>query len=538
MGQKWWAVFKKRERGDKAKSWDGAHGEAVDAVMKPPVLSIQAAPLKESETRGVSIAIYELDSFDEKRSADDMVAIFEGEISRQGGRFYFEPSEYKPVTNPKPGPKIDFYFEAPGGKLSKAYPVVLTGDELEIGEWELGWQILPPGEKAVTSKSLVRIRHSDYTSGPALERLRSRCIEYLNLMYQALDAAGWNWKAYASQYANAYHKAYAKVTDVLKKAEKDASQDTFLKELVFEMLSMASGGALERIFKWAKGGMTFQVVKEITTKKGKIKVKPVDETPPEQFFEIPSSLTEFYAGKGQDQLKDKWNNEGPKLELEAIDPLEFHLKLSARVDTIFAFYKNALVKANKAMPEDEGEYSNSDLDKIKRGLDTFLVKSAAEKGLKHHVMTLPKANAPFFENENRPDADSVQWRLETGLWSIWLAELERKGDESSLLTKGTLEYAPPPPRVRDRLRAIGVLKRAGIDLAKLDEAIKRDQSPGASAVSAEDHFWAIQGNSLKLIEWARKWEGKEAVENGDVFNQTEPTRGLSKEPTGVWTRTE
>jgi hypothetical protein len=526
---KWWAVFKKRTKGFrttdvKVTGWEKNEGdqrverknERIDAVNQPPVLSIQTAPVNEGQEKPVSITIREVDTWDEQKSSDDEVAYFEGHIFRTAGRYYFRQNHFRAITNAKPGPEIDFYFEAPGGKTDGPYKFRLTGDELEKSEWELGWQIRHGFTDLAESDSLVRISHSNYNTETAFLKLKVECMSYLDRIFKRLVRAATLWEAFALQYAVAYHTAYANVTAALKKAEEDAAKEDFLKELVFEMLSLVSGGAVERLFDWAKGAARITVLKQ-----KKKRVKKVQEDAPKEFFSAPEKLAEFYSGKGLDKFKEKWNGNSPELKLDAIDPLRFHLELSARVKTIFAHYMGVIEDVNNevATHKDE-EFTNLDLQRLQQGLDEFLGKSASDKGLKYHVMTLPHSSIPFLGKADQPEQPSFQRTLEMGLWSIWLPGLESKADDSSVFSKGDLEYSEPPAAVIARLKSTGILKAAGVDPAK------------EPWVHRTNRGW--DGGARKLVEWARNWQNKEAVEADNVFSKTEPPPGTDKEPTGIW----
>jgi hypothetical protein len=537
MGARWWAVFTTRG--------------TADASDVPPMLSINAAPLRKvGQSQNVIITIREVDEHkdlpdENKKSKDDPVAHFYGAIVCKGRRqWYFEPSSVKGVKhvkNSKPGPEIPLRFKAPKGQAPPEYKIMLSGDEIERGTWELGWEISldpspPPFKPVATSKALHKVKTSDDSTKQALTRLKTECRRYVDRMYKRLDASSDLWHAHAIRYAAAYHAAYTKVTATLKDAAETAKKESFLSSLIFQVLEMLSGGALGFFFKVAKGKMGR--VLDLAKSEKENKLANIGKLPA-WFFDHSEDLAKFLDGKLRDQIKD-WYDQDPNLDLNELDPLRFHQDLEVRVFDFFGYYKEKLSKTLDALDTKttEDQYTNQDVEALSRAQDHFLAKSAKERNVPFRAMSPPSNKIPYLEDAKKPDQPSFQLSLEMGLWSLWLPRLAKKGDSRSVLTKDTIEYSPPPPEVRTRLRETGVLKRAGIDVADLQGAIAADDHNrriGAiGGGGAEGHFWVWGGNTKKMVEWAANWQKKEAVEHKNIFAQTEPPPGTSDSPAGIW----
>ncbi|MCC6361183.1 MAG: hypothetical protein IT450_20785 [Phycisphaerales bacterium] len=533
MGARWWAVFTTRG--------------TMDASDVPPMLAINEAPLKKvGESKNVIITIREVDEHKDlpnEKSKDDPVANFYGRIVCKGRReWYFEPSKVEHVkTNAKPGPEIALRFKAPRGQTPPEFKIMLSGDEIERGTWELGWAITldpspPPFTPVATSKALHKVKTSDDNTRAALGRLKTECRRYVDRMYKRLDSAAGYWHSHAIRYAGAYHSAYTTVTATLKEAAENAKKESFLTSLIFQLLEMASVGALGFFFGVAKGKMARKVVEELSDEDNKL--ANIGKLP-EWFFDHSEDFAKFLDGKLRDKIKE-WYENDPNLKLDELDPLRFHQDLQVRVFDVFAYYKRKLSDTLDALDTktSEEQYTNQDLEALNRAQQHFLVKLAREHKVPFHVMSPPASNIPYFEDAKKPEQPSFQRLLETGLWSLWLPRLARTIESESVLVNGTIEYAPPPPEVALRLREIGVLKRAQVDMAKLDQAIAQDQQNrrigSAGGGGQEDHFWAWQGGSKKLVDWATGWKANEAVEHRNIFAQTEPPPGTNDAPAGIW----
>lgn len=535
MGAKWWAVFTTRG--------------TADASDAPPMLSINEAPLRKvGESKNVVITIREVDEHkdlpdENKKSKDDPVAHFTGRIVCKGRReWYFEPAKVEHVkSNAKPGPEIPLRFKAPKGQTAPEFKITLSGDEIESGTWELGWAIAvepftQPFQYVATSNALHKVKTSDDSTKAALGRLKQECRNCVDRMYKRLDTAGDLWESHAAKYAAAYHAAYTQVNATLKEAAEAAKKESFLSSVLFQLLEMVSGGALGFIFKSAKGkmGRAHDILKSDEENKfanlGKL---------PEWFFDYTEDFAKFLDGKLRDQIKD-WYDKDPNLDLNELDPLRFHLDLSSRVKDVIAYYKGKLNDTLDALDKKttEDQYTNQDLQALTRAMSDFLDKTAKQHNVPFHVMSPPSHKIPYLEPKDKPAETSFQLALETGLWSVWLAKLARPGDPSSVLTRGTTEYVPPPNEVVARFREIDLLQRAGVDLAKLDDAVNKDAAENRIGMIGggrnEGHFWSWQGGSKQLVEWAANWQKKEAVQYKNIFAQTEPPPGTTDSPPGVW----
>ncbi|TWT42187.1 hypothetical protein RAS1_33170 [Phycisphaerae bacterium RAS1] len=529
MAKRWWAVFKTRTNGKVADRTGGAN-EVVDAATRPPVLSIQTAPVKEGQELEATIMIREVDAWDNEKSKDDNVAYFKGKVSKSGGRFYFKQTEWHPIVQAKPGPEIEFYFEAPGGKTDGPYKFRLTGDEIEKSEWELGWQIIHGITELTESNALVRIRQSDYAgSEQALINIRQKCLNKIIEFSMAASRAARKWTESAEAYGEAYRVAHGKFMKPLKEAsERAAKQAEALTSFLWAVLSLVGGGALKLFVSRAAGPLAAQALKDSV---------------PEAFHELVkdkgSAIVEAAVGKAEEKFKESTKQQ-PKEEISLAEPEKFKSELKVRVSKEFGAFADSLYDAYRYVNDDskvpDSQLNNQDVDALERSYKEFVSKSAQQRGLPLHVMSPPHRSIPYV---SKADGDkSVEAGFETGMWSIWLQQHVYK------FNSAIERYLICPKEVVERLKALGIFQKAGAFLDKNETVTGNLEAeldsfgrtwPGREEFGSEGHYepghpmymaakrWQPIGKAL--FDWAKSWQSSAVTEYAEFFKTDPPEAG-------------